>query len=793
MNRLVLFRISILLVFTLLVSQLWYLQFREGERLSKDAQGNTFRQVYERPLRGEIYAGDGKTLLAESQPSYTIAILRSQLPRDKAEKQKVFAWLDDLLQFQSTVVVTPSEQLTYEPRLKQDIEVITGPFATPPPSLTASFPITMPLQRSQAALKLTESYSQTLEFRSPIEKMLADAQLPAYETVPLTTTTNPEIGRIILENKSISPGLPGVQVEPNYQRFYPKSAEVQSLSHLLGYVGLIDQCDIIQQNPERFWRPIYITEPITDSVEAREAALLNQCGLTKNDLASADQAGIQYLLTDRIGRDGLEKTYEDVLRGQLGEKQVEVDVAERLVAEPQTIRANRTGNNLVLTVDYELQKQTEAILKKWIGEAERRRQNSPPPSKPGQADKRQYFPIEAGVAIAMDVKTGRILSMVSWPSYDNNIFNRRRSQEEVTAIFNPPYPRQAPAINQNIQGLFPPGSTWKQIVAATALQGGWITPDTQIRDPGILYVKNAYFEKNPKYDQAYPNSIRRDNGWITVRQALQVSSNVFFQSLTGGTQFVRNLADNEKIPGFDEAGEQLADMAYAFGFGRPTRIPLPGEYSGDVPSKSWKKLLPEPVGREAWTIGDMYNMTIGQGYLRVTPLQLLVASAAIANNGTLFQPQLVKQITDPDGKVIQEVAPVENGKLPVAPEYLQVIREGMRLSVTDGANVCARPDVSGLQIAGKTGTAEYVVPIDPNKPGTEDNIQKRSHAWFTGFAPYDNPEIQVLVLVEGAGDMNDGSATITVPAVTEIMQAFFKVTPPQDPAMPFGVNKLPCH
>lgn len=791
MNRLVVFRISILLVFVTLVSQLWWLQFKEGEDLSQNALGNTRRRVYERPLRGEIFASDGTTILAESLPSYTIAILRSQLPQKLEDRQKMFAWLDDLLHFQSTLVVTPSEQLSYEPRLKQDIELLTGPFETPPPSVTEAFTITMPISRSIDALELSEIYSTTVRFHSPIEKMLKDAALPAYETVPLTTTRDLEIGRVIQENKSVSPGLPGVQVEQNYQRSYPKSGEVLSLSHLLGYIGPIDQCGIIEHNPERFWESIYITD--TTAAQAGKAALLEQCELTENDLVPPDEPSIQYLLTDRIGKDGLERTYERDLRGHLGEAQVEIDVAERLVSEPRTMRPTEMGNNLVLTIDYELQKQTEQILRKWIAEGERRRATAPPPAKPGQPDKRSYFPIEAGVAIAMEAKTGRVLSMVSWPAYDNNIFNRRRTQDEVTTIFNPPYPKQAAAINQAIQGLFPPGSTWKQISAAAALEGGVINPDTQIRDPGYIDVKNSYYETDRRFDLRFPNSIRRDNGWISVRQALQVSSNVFFQSVTGGTEFVRNLADGEKIPGLDETGEKLADMAYAFGFGKQTGIPLPGEYRGVVPSKSWKKQQPPPFGREAWTIGDTYNTAIGQGNLSVTPVQLLVASAAVANGGTLYQPQLVKAITDPDGNVVREIPPVAVGQVPVSENHLRVIREGMRLAITDGLDFCARRDFSGLEIAGKTGTAEYVERLDPKKPPDEDNIRKRSHAWFVGFAPYDNPEIQVLVLVEGAGDMNDGSATIAVPAVTEIMQAYYKVPPPQDPAKPQPIYNLPCH
>ncbi len=792
LNRFVIFRLLILLVFTSLVYQLWVLQLREGQTWSDNARGNYTRRVYERPLRGEIFASDGKTVLAESLPSHTIALLPSQLPPPSSpERQAIFAWLDDLLQFQSTLTVTPTEQLTYEPRLQQDIELLTGPFATPAPALDDSFTITMPVGRSREALQLSQSYSDTLIFKSPIEETLAKAGLPAYETVPLTTTMNLEIGRIIEENKSISPGLPGVQVETNYQRSYPKSGEVLSLSHLLGYVGSVDRCDIIRQNPFELW-PAYILNDIRENKDE----LLEACYLEAEELDKLSQRSnrqLRYLLTDRIGKDGLERTYERELRGQLGQKQVEVDVAERLVAEPIEIEETQIGHNLVLTIDYELQKQTEQILRKWIAEADRRRQTYP--LRKGQPNRREYFPIEAGVAVAMEVKTGRILAMVSWPSYDNNIFNRRRSEEEVKAIFNPGYPKQAPAINQAIQGRFPPGSTWKQISAAAALHNGVIGPDSKIRDPGYIDVKNSYFENDPSKDIRFPNSIKRDNKWIDVRKALEVSSNVFFQSIVGGTKYIRNLADGEKIDGLDETGEKLADMAFAFGFGKATGIPLPGEIAGIVPSRSWKKSLSGPKGQEAWTIGETYNTAIGQGDLLVTPLQLTVASAAIANGGTLYQPQLVKAITDTNGKHLRDIEPVVRGRVPVSDQHLRVIREGMRQSIAVPTSIdkCASKEVSGLDITGKTGTAEYLERVNPDKGPTEDNIRKRSHAWFAGFAPYDDPEIEVVVLVEGAGDMNDGSATIAVPAVTEIMQAYYKITPPIDPAKPIPPYNLPCH
>jgi penicillin-binding protein 2 len=772
-NRFVVFRLAIVLLFCVLSSRLWDLQMTQGQQLADEATALTRQTVFERPLRGEIFASDGTTVLAESLPAYTIAIRPNQLP-DEDERQMLFARLNDMLLMTATLTLSPTDELRYVPGLREGIESISGPL---PENVldTPVFTATVPVSRSVDALKLTEQFTQTLRYRSPIATLVATTDVPRYQTLAISTTRSLDLARTVKEN---AVSLPGVVVERDYQRNYPHSAEIRSLSHLLGYIGPADKCAIMANNPPRYWK---------DSLYF--AADMEECGLTDADLAALN-GDLRYLLSDRIGRDGVERSYEDVLRGDLGEYQMDVDVYQRQVSERRALRQTASGENLVLSIDYNLQKKTEEILRKWIAEAERRRATFPAPAK-GKPDPKTYPPIEAGVAIALEVNTGRVLSMVSWPSFDNNIFNRRRTQDEVQPLYNGKYPQ---AINRNIAGLFPPGSTWKQISGSAALANGTIGPNTTVHDPGRLLVKNQYFEDDPTKDQVFPNSFGGDRGYIDIREALRMSSNVFFESVMGGTRFVRNLPDNEKIDGLDPSAEKLAEMARAYGFGKPTGIPLPGEYSGVVPSKSWKAELETSLAREPWSIGDTYNFAIGQGHLLVTPLQLAVASAAVANGGTLYQPQLVRSFTDETGQTVAEVEPEVTGQVPVAPEHLQAIREGMRLSVLTGPNVCARPDISGLEIAGKTGTAEYPEAIDPAKLEYDpDNIRIRSHSWFVGFAPYDNPQIEVLVLIEGSGDLYDGSATLTVPAVTEIMQAYFDTTPPQASLEPIKDYKQACH
>jgi penicillin-binding protein 2 len=247
-------------------------------------------------------------------------------------------------------------------------------------------------------------------------------------------------------------------------------------------------------------------------------------------------------------------------------------------------------------------------------------------------------------------------------------------------------------------------------------------------------------------------------------------------SVAGGNkEGVLNLKPEEQtIPqGLDIT--RLADGLGWFGLGIPTRVQLAGEGPGRVPTPAWK----QRVQRAAWTTGDTYNVAIGQGNLEVTPLQLTTASVAIANDGYLFRPQIARAIIDDQGRIVREIPAELVRRVPADAKYFQVVHEGMRRSVTEGPNIAARDECSGLQIAGKTGTAEFgpnipILAADKKTPTTV----RQSHSWFVGFAPYDNPQIEVLVLTEGSGDMDNGSATITVPAVTQIMQAYFKISPP---------------
>jgi len=866
MNRLILPKLLALVVLVVLVGRLYQLQLvsDEADRYRDSTRNRTTRFLPVRPTRGEIFAADGKTLLAESVPIYTVSIRPADLPDRETEahqRNEVFARLSQLLGISNTLTISPALMLDQDAVLRNDlVQGLGAPavaaaqrveihppatlkltaekrsgaaalveryrplvdFSIPEPALLAKdqtkrelslvplasgavvsttstlvispaasldqnqalrddisrllgepalghmvrppsstwLQISVPPRRALNALRLSEAYSSTLRLINPLAAKVDRANIPGYQTLTIKQDIPREVALVLREN---APSLPGVVVDQDYRRRYPLSGEIQSLSHLLGYSGDINVCELTRQNSARSW-----VGSLLESIGHVE-----DCGFITKKI-QPDQLGIPRYLKDqdRIGKDGVEASYEDELRGQLGWDSLLVDAAGRPVRAPEVVQPARDGNNLILTVDIAFQRQVEQILRNWIDISEQRRLGMS-----GQfAFKRDYKPIRSGVAIVMEVNTGRILAMASWPAYDNNIWGDPKRSDALQALLSASDPetrRLTPLLNRAIQLQFPPGSTLKQFDALVALQKGVITPSTKVHDAGTLVVENRFA---PGVTNTYRNAGTRAYGDLNVSDALMRSSNIFFMSVVGGNkEQIVNLKDDQKnIPtGLGE--KNFAEGLALFGLGERTGVELSGELPGRVPTPAWK----QKVKLEAWTTGDLYNAAIGQGDLEVTPLQLITGGVAVANGGRLYRPQIVKAITDPTGKVIQEIQPEVIRQIPIDPAFFDVVHQGMRRSVAEGVNVAARDQCSGLLIAGKTGTAEYGPSIEiPSLDGKPRPSVRQSHSWFVGFAPYDKPQIEVLALIEGSGDLGDGSATIAVPAVTQIMQAYFNVVPP---------------
>ena len=437
-----------------------------------------------------------------------------------------------------------------------------------------------------------------------------------------------------------------------------------------------------------------------------------------------NQTNEDYTINDRVGLMGVEAAYEEQLRGRKGVKHIEVDAFEREV-NVLAIDPPQPGHNLVLTLDVDLQQAAESALREGM-----RRVDS-----------------TSGVVIAMDPQTGAILAMVSLPSYDNNLFARGISAEDYGQLSDDP---EHPLVNHAISGQYPPGSTFKIVPAAAGLEEGVIDRETRLKCEGELLLPNKYFPDDPQKAQVFRCWYKWGHGALNIIDGIAQSCDIYFYQVGGGFEDFSGLGM-----------EKLGEYARAFGFGEPTGIALTGESAGLIPDDHWKRVN---YG-EHWVTGDTYNAVIGQGYVLVTPLQLLNATVAIANGGTLYRPQILYQIIDTEGTTVQGFAPEVIRQVPVSAQNLDLVREGMRAAVTRGT--AHRANLAEIAVAGKTGTAEYPGPRD------EEGILP-THAWFTAFAPYEEPEIALLVFVSGGHE----GAKIAVPIAAKILRVYFGLPQP---------------
>jgi penicillin-binding protein 2 len=349
----------------------------------------------------------------------------------------------------------------------------------------------------------------------------------------------------------------------------------------------------------------------------------------------------------------------------------------------------------------------------------------------------------------MDPRTGEILAMVSLPSYDNNLFSGGISYEDYAALSGD---RHHPLVNHAVSGLYPPGSTFKIVPAAGILQERVVTPEAQLPCQGTLLLPNRYMPDDPSKAQAFYCWSVQGHGYLNILGAIRQSCDIYFYQVTGGYRDLKGLGV-----------ERLADYAQRFGYGQATGIELPGEASGLLPSDRWKR---ENYG-ESWYTGDTYNAAIGQGYVLATPLQVLNAAATVANGGTVYRPQLVYQVKDAQGNLVHALTPEPLGEVGVDAANLALIRQGMREAVTMGTAWLAR--LPGLTVAGKTGTAEYPGVDEQGNLMLDAKGHLPTHAWFTAFAPYEEPEVTLVVFLEGGGE----GSQMAVPVAAEILRYYF--------------------
>ena len=458
---------------------------------------------------------------------------------------------------------------------------------------------------------------------------------------------------------------PGITVEVTARREYLSGwlkASGSSLSHVLGYEGMID----------------------LDEYEKLKSQ--------------------GYLFNDYVGKTGVERSFEESLRGIYGKEQIEVDSTGRAVKI--IAREDMTkGNNLYLTIDLEAQSRLETIIKSYLLAGNKRR----------------------AAAVAMDPQTGKIYALVSLPSYDNNEFSAGIKAEEFAALLNNP---DLPLFNRVLSGEYPSGSTIKPMMAAAALQENLIDEKKSFLSVGGIKIGEWFF---PDWKQG-------GHGITDVRKALADSVNTFFYIIGGGYGEFKGLGVYK-----------IKEYAEKFGLNKITGIDLPNEYSGFVPTPEWKS----DTKKEPWYIGDTYHLSIGQGDLLVTPLQVANYTAAFANGGKILKPQIVDRYFDQTRKEVIVIQPEIINQDFISSKNLNIVKQGMRQAVTSGSAqiLNALPVKAGA----KTGTAQW-------------GEGKKPHAWFTAFAPYEKTNLVLTVLVE---EGEEGSA-ITAQIAHDFMQWFFR-------------------
>jgi len=400
------------------------------------------------------------------------------------------------------------------------------------------------------------------------------------------------------------------------------------------------------------------------------------------------QAKPSLLVSGLNGKSGLEKVYDDCLQGIPGQRRAEVDAnghMVRLLSQTDP----KIGDTLKSSIDKDLQLKATEILSAKVSDLNTK-----------------------GTVIIEDPRDGSIRAMVSLPDYDNTKVSAGLSADEYKSIMED---KSLPMFNRAVSGTYPPGSSIKPFIASVALEDGVVDQSVAFETPAAITIGQWTFPDWKKHD-----------GVTNVQRAIAESNNIFFFAIGGGWGPIEDGLGPERIKqGLEK-----------FSFGAQTGIDLNSEATGFIPTPEWKKAK---MG-ENWFIGNTYNMSIGQGDLLVTPLQICNATSTIANGGKLFKPHFITSITDSAGKSV----PFSGGDNLIkdgvfSSDTLRAVQQGMRQTVTSGSAFSVFGEDFPIDVAAKTGTAQF---------GNED----KTHAWFTSYAPYDNPKIAITVIVEGAGE-----------------------------------------
>jgi penicillin-binding protein 2 len=400
-----------------------------------------------------------------------------------------------------------------------------------------------------------------------------------------------------------------------------------------------------------------------------------------------------YKIGDYLGKCGVELAWEKYLRGKRGSRRIEVDAYGRELGQLDSVFPT-PGANIYLTLDNRMQREAEACLQ-------------------GQA----------GAIVALDPRTGRVLALASAPTFSQEAFERGLSNQEWQKIN---HDKSHPLENRALRGQYPPGSTFKIIMALAGLEEQVITPGTVIDCTGSLTVGDHVFHCWQK----------RGHGPMNLYKAMVHSCDIYFYEV-----------------GRRLGVDRIAAWSRRFGLGAPTGLDLDKEMPGLVPSIAWKRAR----YHQPWHEGETLSVAIGQGYNLATPIQMAQVVAAIANGGIIYKPYIVEKVESPSGEILYQAKPQVQSRLGANPANLEAVRQALVGVVNEGTAKVAR--LPNVQVAGKTGTAQ-VVALDPDNPKKKRERRMEDHAWFVAYAPADDPRVAVAVLVEHGGHGGEDAAPL---------------------------------
>jgi penicillin-binding protein 2 len=540
-----------------------------------------------------------------------------------------------------------------------------------------------------------------------------------YQPTALKCNVSQDVAMVVMENRE---KWPGIDVEIAPVRHYPTG---ELTSEIIGFLGPIP-------------------------------AILEEFYVEQGFVAARD----------KVGYAGVEQSLNDVLAGTNGLRRVEVNVAGEIIRNLDEPIDPIPGDDIYLTIDTRLQAiAREALIDEmefWNNFAGRTLSNN-------------------GVVIAMSPKTGEVLALVSYPNYENNRMERVIPGYYYEQLSTDP---QRPLFNHAISAEHPPGSVFKMASALGVLNQGVVTPEYEIFDPGVITIMQRFYENDPGTPRQFVCWDREGHGMVDFMRGVALSCNVYWHKVGGGYQ--------DEVPGEGLGIWHMSEYAKAIGYGTLTGIELPGEQDGLIPNPTWKRIN---LG-ENWATGDTYTAAIGQGFVLATPLQVLNSISTIANGGKLMDVTLIDSIISKDGTIKQELTPsyrwdittdpvinIYQGNNPtgetktVEPWVVELANQAMRLVVTEGTASkyeierhaeLFRNDSS--QSAGKTGTAEYCDDIAAEQGKCVFGAWP-SHAWYVGYAPWDDAEIAVVAFVYNGSE----GATLAAPVVRRVIDAYFEL------------------